>query len=100
MSWHSPACRSPRKRWTSSWLTILRGFEELLACADGMAPGHRYALLHGLLDAADGLDADSAASWWAGCCAAESPGSAGPLWTGCAGSTGQERRYATPGRTL
>ena len=57
MSWHSPAYRSPRKRWTSSWLTILRGFEELLACADGMAPGHRDALLHGLLDAADGLNA-------------------------------------------
>ena len=35
--------------------TILR-LEELLACADGMAPRHRDALLHGLLDAADGLD--------------------------------------------
>jgi hypothetical protein len=37
--------------------TILR-LEELLACANGMTPRHRDALLHGLLDAADGLDAD------------------------------------------
>jgi hypothetical protein len=41
-----------------------------------------------------------AACWWAGRCAAESPGSAGPLWTGCVSSTGRERRCATPGRTL
>jgi hypothetical protein len=42
----------------------------------------------------------SAACWWAGHCAAESPGSAGPLWTGCVSSTGRERRCATPVRTL
>ena len=42
----------------------------------------------------------SAASWWAGPYTAESPGSAGPLSTGCVNSTGRKRRCATHGRTL
>lgn len=50
----------PLRRWAAA--RVLRNdparLEELLACADGMAPRHRDALLHGLLDAADGLDAD------------------------------------------
>ena len=50
----------PLRRWAAA--RALRNdparLEELLACADGMAPRHRDALLHGLLDAADGLDAD------------------------------------------
>jgi hypothetical protein len=49
----------PLRRWAAA--RTLRNdparLEELLACADGMAPRHRNALLHGLLDAADGLDA-------------------------------------------
>jgi hypothetical protein len=49
----------PLRRWAAA--RALRNdparLEELLACADGMAPRHRDALLHGLLDAADGLDA-------------------------------------------
>jgi hypothetical protein len=49
----------PLRRWAAT--RALRNdparLEELLACADGMAPRHRDAL-HGLLDAADGLDAD------------------------------------------
>jgi hypothetical protein len=48
----------PLRRWAAA--RALRNdparLEELLACADGMAPRHRDALLHGLLDAADGLD--------------------------------------------
>jgi hypothetical protein len=42
----------------------------------------------------------SAVSWWAGHCTAESPGFAGPPWTGCVSSAGPERRCAAPGRTL
>jgi hypothetical protein len=49
----------PLRRWAAA--RALRNdparLEELLACADGMAPRHRDALLHGLLDATDGLDA-------------------------------------------
>ena len=49
----------PLRRWAAA--RALRNdparLEELLACADGMAPRHRDALLHGLLDAADVLDA-------------------------------------------
>ena len=49
----------PLRRWAAA--RALRNdparLEELLACADGMAPRHRDAFLHGLLDAADGLDA-------------------------------------------
>jgi hypothetical protein len=49
----------PLRRWAAA--RALRNdparLEELLACADVMAPRHRDALLHGLLDAADGLDA-------------------------------------------
>ena len=49
----------PLRRWAAA--RALRNdparLEELLPCVDGMAPRHRDALLHGLLDAADGLDA-------------------------------------------
>src|SRR5271166_338435 len=49
----------PLRRWAAA--RALRNdparLEELLERADGMPPGHRDAFLHGLLDAADGLDA-------------------------------------------
>ena len=92
----------PLRRWAAA--RALRNdparLEELLACADGMTPRHRDALLHGLLDAADGLDA--------GQCR-QLVGRA--LRSGIArvrraaldrrvSSTGRERRCAAPGRTL
>lgn len=92
----------PLRRWAAA--RALRNdparLEELLACADGMAPRHRDALLHGCSMPRTGWMRAGAACWWAGHCAAESPGFAGPLWTGCVNSTGRERRCATPGRTL
>lgn len=49
----------PLRRWAAA--RALRNdpgrLEDLLARADGMPPRHGDALLHGLLDAADGLDA-------------------------------------------
>ena len=49
----------PLRRWAAA--RALRNdpgrLGELLERADGMPPGHRDAFLHGLLDAADGLDA-------------------------------------------
>ena len=37
--------------------TILRGLRDLLERAGGLPPRHRDALLHGLVDSADGLEA-------------------------------------------
>jgi hypothetical protein len=50
----------PLRRWGAA--RVLRNdparLEDLLARADGLPPRHRDALLHGLLDAGDGLDTD------------------------------------------
>jgi len=55
----------PLRRWAAA--RALRNdpgqLEDLLERADGMPPRHRDTLLHGLLDAADGLERPRGAGW-------------------------------------
>jgi hypothetical protein len=109
-------CRSVMRRWRATSAGWSR------RCAGGPLPGRYGTILRGLRSCSrvpmawrrvivtrccmacsmprTGWMRAGAACWWAGHCAAESPGFAGPLWTGCVNSTGRERRCATPGRTL
>ncbi len=56
---HRPSIAPPLRRWAAhrALLSNAPRFEELLSAAERFDPRHRSALIHGLLDAADVLDA-------------------------------------------